>query len=279
MYVCLNFQMYKAQSPKASGTPKAVHYFQHFPSNFLRPYGLADSGPSEETIFRRVAPLNCEWLLRPRVAASEFADTITQNLNYLSENNNEIIQKESFKQIKNNLTPFLASLQRLNTQTDNGPAKPSDIKQMMKTLLSDNEDMDAFFDNMVKIGGAVFLLGTHYSVVKTLFSNPEWYAEKAVGTSKEVGEFKEDPTIKGLKRFLTATCCTSNKEETASTSQQRKNPAKRNLAALVDSSPDEEEIPPPKKNKKSKEKHQEQVEKPPREPQSTSKKNKRKHQK
>ena len=148
----------------------------------------------------------------------------------------------------------------------------------MKTLLSGDEDMDVFFEKMVKIGGAMFLLGTHYSVVKTLFSNPEWHAKKTVGTSKEVGQFKEDPTIKGLKRFLTATCCTT-KHETASTSQQRKQPAKRNLAALVDSSSSqEEEIQPPKKNKKSKEKERKQVQTPP-EPQSTSEKSKRKHQK
>ena len=75
---------------------------------------------------------------------------------------------------------------------------------------------NAFFEKMVQIGGAMFLLGTHYySVVKTLFSNPQWYAEKNVDTSKEVGEFKQDPTVKGLKRFLTATCCTT-KDKTAS---------------------------------------------------------------
>lgn len=124
-------------------TKRALHYstFMNMnqcedesDSNFLRPYGLADSGPSEETIFRRLAPLNCEWLLRPLIAASEFADTISQNLNYLSENNNPIIENETFKEMKNNLSPFMGSLQRLNTQTDNGPAKPSDIKQLMKTL-------------------------------------------------------------------------------------------------------------------------------------------------
>ena len=75
-YVRLIFQMYKAQSPKASGSPKAVNFFDHFPSNFLRPYVIADSRPDEDTIFRRVKALNCEWLMRPRVAASEFADTI-----------------------------------------------------------------------------------------------------------------------------------------------------------------------------------------------------------
>lgn len=270
--------MYKAQSPKPSGSPKAVSFFKHFPTNFLRPYGLADNAPSEETIFRRLAPLNCEWLLRPRVAASEFADTMTQNLNYLSANSKStLINNETFKEMKDNLTPFLASLEALNTQNDKGPAKATDVKQLMKTLLSDDKDMNLFFENIVKIGGAMFLLGTHYSVVKSLFSNPDWYAGNAVGTSTQVAQFKQDPTIKGLKQFLTATCC-STKEQAASTSEEGTNPAKRNLAALLDSSSEEEEIPPPKKRKKSTGKQRKEVENPP-EQQSTSKKGKSKRQK
>ena len=238
--------MYKAQSPKPLGSPKAVSFFKHFPTNFLRPYGLADNAPSEESIFRRLAPLNCEWLLRPCVAASEFADTMNQNLNYLSaDSKSTLINNETFKEIKDNLTPFLASLESLNTQNDNVPAKATDVKQLMKILLSDDKDINLFFENMVKIGGAMFLLGTHYTVVKSLFSNPNWYAEKAVGTSKQVAQFKKDPTIKGLKKFLTATSCIT-KEQAASTSEERTNLAKRNLAVLLDSSSEEEEIPPPK---------------------------------
>ena len=175
------------------------------------------------------------------------------------------------------LSQFLTSLESLNAQTDNGPAKPCDVKQLMKFLLGDDEDINGFFDNMVKIGGAMFLLGTHYSVVKTIFSNPDWYAQKTYGTSKKIDEFKEDPTVKGLKRFLTATCSTS-KEETASSSKKGENPAKRNLAALLDSSSEEEQISPPKKCKKSKEKEPDQVQTPPKQ-QSRSKKNKRKNRK
>jgi hypothetical protein len=43
----------------------------------------------------------------------------------------------------------------------------------------------------------------HYGVVKAMLSNPEWMAEKTVGTSKEIAEFKANSSIKGLKIYLT----------------------------------------------------------------------------
>ena len=166
--------MYKAHSSKSPETPKAVHYFQHFPSNFLKPYGLADDRPAESTIFRRVTPLNCEWLLQPPVGASEFADTIKHNLNYLAQNQTPIVNNNPFKDIQTTLSPFTASLQKLNTLNDLGPAIPSGVKQLIKTMVTDAQDIDAFFDEMVKIGRAMFLLGTHFSVMKALMRNPEW---------------------------------------------------------------------------------------------------------
>ena len=81
----------------------------------------------------------------------------------------------------------------------------------------------------------MYLMGCHYAVVKNLLSNPLWVAEKTVGTSNDVKEFMDSPTIKGLKLYLSNTC----------TAQEPRSPhkrnAKRNLAELLDS--DEEDTP------------------------------------
>lgn len=130
----------------------------------------------EYTIFRRVAPLNCEWLLHPRAAASEFADTVEQNLKYLAENDSSIVKNDAFQHIQTTLLPFISSLKKLNTTNDEGPATPSHVKQLIKTMVTDDEELDSFFDNMVKIGGADVSSRYHYSIVKTLMTNPEWYA-------------------------------------------------------------------------------------------------------
>jgi hypothetical protein len=91
---------------KPTGSPKAVHYFQHFPSNFLRPYGPAHSQPAEATLMRRIVPLNCEWLLRPKVAASEFAQTIDENLDMLTKSESKFIKPRHFKSMQTTLSPL-----------------------------------------------------------------------------------------------------------------------------------------------------------------------------
>ena len=186
--------MYKTkQSASPSNTPSGVLFYNHFPSNFLRPYGLTDSRPHDNTIFKRLNPKNCEWLIRPQVAMSEFAATIKQNMDFLATNNNSLIQTEKFDEMQKNLSGFLDSLERLNTRNMEKP-NPADVKDVMKTMLKDDDDVDSF-DCMVKIGAAMFSMGIHYSVVKTLMTNPDEYAAKAVGSNKFISQFKTDPTI------------------------------------------------------------------------------------
>ena len=66
-------------------------------------------------------------------------------------------------------------------------------------MLKDDVDMDKFFENLVEASSSMYLLGIHYTVVKTILSNPDWYAENSVSDSKALRQFKENATIKGLK--------------------------------------------------------------------------------
>lgn len=241
---------------KSSQTPVAVNYFHHFPSNFLRPYGLAEEQPQEDKVFRRIAPLNCEWLTRPKVGASEFSDTIQSNLQLLTETNTEFIVKSKFEALQQNLSSFLNTLKKLNSRNSADAADADDVKNFLKVMLADNDDLDNVFAQMFQVGGAMYLLGAHYTVVKTLLCNPEWTAEKTVGTSSEVKAFKSNPSIKGLKKYLTAVCTSTLP---SSQTRERRKSVKRNLTTLLDSDSEEESNvaePPPKtaKGKKKKKK-------------------------
>ena len=242
--------MYKAKS-KVPESPKAVNFFRHFIGNFIQLYGIAHKGlTQEETILKRVVPMNCEWLLRPKVAASEFADTVEQNLKYLSSCKLPFVKSDKFAQWQEKFAPLMEALAKLNTTNDQGQANPVDVKTMLKTKLSDDETMDQF-QNLVEAGSSMYLMGIHFSVAKTIFTNPEWYAEKSVGDSKPLRAFKANPSIKGLKAFLTETCTAS----TSTTSSASSTP-KRNLAALLESDESDggsiEEEMLVHKNKKSK---------------------------
>ena len=238
--------MYKPEG-KSTDKPKAVTYFNHFPNNFLKPYGLADNSPPEDTVFKRLSPMNCEWLLRPKIAASEFAHTIEENLNYLASTKSPILKSNKFILLQQKLQEFIPVLEKLNTKTNTkGDATAEDVKTFLKTMIGDDEDMDAFFAEMFRAGGAMYLMGVHYTIAKTLLTNPQWYAKKAVGDSKQLRQFKQDPSIKGLKNDLTETC-------TASSTQPKEPGLKRNLAALLDSDDDDQhEASKGKQKKKAK---------------------------
>lgn len=215
------------------GSP-AVNYFRHFPTSFLKPYGMADEAPSQ-VVMRRLSSINCEWLRRPHTGVSEFAETIEKNLEFLSENHSSYVKQTSFKTIKGNLGNFTDLVKKLNTKNaDQEPATPDDMKQFLKAMLTENEEVHNFFQDMMKFGGAMYLLGTYYTVIKTLLNNPDAYASKGLETfCPEMTEFKGNPTVKGMRTLLTKTCTTS--------AAVKHHGVKRNLAALLESDDEEEE--------------------------------------
>ena len=123
---------------------------------------------------------------------------------------------------------FIATLQKLNTTNDKGDATANNVKTFLKTMLGDDTKMDKFLEDLVKAGSSMYLLSIHYTVVKTILTNPDWYAEKSVGNSKELCDFKQCASIPALKTYLTQMCTPSTRSYTSTT-------AKCNLAALLDS--------------------------------------------
>lgn len=85
---------------------------------------------------------------------------------------------------------------------------------------------------MVQLGATMYSIGMHYSTVRALATNPEWFAEKTLRISQPTKQFKADATIPGMKKYFTATCCPSQYEGTP---EKTKASAKRNLSLLLDS--------------------------------------------
>ena len=197
--------------------------------------------------------MNCEWLLRPKVATSEFAETFEDNLKYLASSKLPFLNTEKFTEWQQKLDNFIETLQKLNTTNDKDHATDKDVKTFLQTMLKDDGDMDWFFEDLVEAGSSMYLLGIHYTVVKTILSNPDWYAENSVPDSKALRDFKANASIKGLKRYLTETC-TPGSSNTSTRSPSRK----RNLNALLESDSESSEDQGKKKTKekwKKKRKH------------------------
>ena len=209
----------------------AVGYFNHFPFSFLKPYGPVADPPSESQILEKIKPVNCEWLLRPKIAVSEFAETICTNLDILANTESQLIDPSKFQEIQAKLPTLMEVMKKLDKKCNEaGPAKPNDIKVMLKAIIGADQETTSLFSEATKLGAAMYQLGIQMSVVQSILCNPDWFAENSVGDSTEVKQFKADPTIGGMKRMLTQLCTKDASNKTTSKSLKEK----RKLTALLD---------------------------------------------
>lgn len=195
--------MYKKMNK--SPEKKAVSYFNHFPSNFLKPYGKANLPPDEETIQRRINPVSCEWFLRPKVAMSEFSATVTENLLLLKDENFQLIRSSKFNHIYDSMQPFLNALNKLNTKSDE-PSSQEDVNAVMSTIYDDGNALDRAVDEMFVVGGAMFSTAIQYIVARSIMSDPTQYSEKLVTDDQSTKAFKQSKSVTGLQRFLNQQC-------------------------------------------------------------------------
>lgn len=226
----------------------AIAFFEHFPKNFLRPYGLVETPPHPlETIKRRIQPYSCEWLTRPQVALSELAETLSKNTELLTNTTTPVVNKDWSDNYVDTLQPLIQPLEKFDRKANSKPSK-TDVKSFLKFFWQQNKDLDTMIDHAVEIGAALFSTGIHLTVARTLMRNPEIYASKLSGTDETTRNFQRDKSPAALKKFLTTVCVKQSEKERPSLSTQSFMDALHSSADMTDA----ETQPPPKKNKKNK---------------------------
>jgi hypothetical protein len=206
------------QNKGSAEKPKAVSYFNEFPSNFLKPYGKADSPPDDDTVSRRTNPISGEWFLRPRIAMSEFAETLTENLKLLKDDNLTLVNTAEFATISKSVQPMLDALSRLNTKTREVPTK-EDINTVMSYLYDNHQQLDKSIEEMFTVGGALFTTAIQYIVARSIISQPTKFAEKLVLENENTKEFRREKDVKALRNFLQQECLGSCAQTSAKTSK------------------------------------------------------------
>ena len=137
---------------------------------------------------------------------SEFASILIENLELLCKiPSKSAVKKQQFLDMNETLAPFLTSRKALNTKNKGQPTL-SDVKQVLSMMLSNHDATDDFFEGLVQTRGAMSLPAIHYMVMKMLMTNPNQYAERVVGNTPDISEFKKNPTIPAMQRFLMRQC-------------------------------------------------------------------------
>ncbi|XP_065067645.1 uncharacterized protein LOC135693182 [Rhopilema esculentum] len=128
---------------------KGVGYFNHFPKNFLKPYGRVETYPPEQVALTSLRPEGCEWLRRPHVATSELCSTVTDNL--------EVLQKPSLllddskkMDFTRNLQPVAQLLAPFHKESQ---TVPNDVKRrnLLLALLNPGNTLGAQLDECVEL--------------------------------------------------------------------------------------------------------------------------------
>ena len=220
---------------------KGVQYFQHFPKNFLRPYGEGSAAPDDNTIFKRIAAFNCEWLVRPNVALSELASTVRLNMDVL-QRHHRIVNVQELGNIETTIHDAIELLSKFDSKEKTADPNKKDLKKVVKFLAAEDQETEQFFQDCVKAGNAMFSMGIQYVVARALLTNPQHYAGMSRHNDSLDSHFKKDASVKEMMAYLEKTCLVQEKPTSSKRSL---------LEELEDLASDEEEAhePVPKKKK------------------------------
>ena len=228
-------------------TVQGVNYFSHFPRQRLRPYGEIKEATADSVMLEKASRLNCEYVIRPTVALSEMADTVTSNIAILRDNLRNMDEAKMIAEVEkmNEVTKMF------NTHSDL-PVTTSDVHNLLKYCVTDDNEgeSDAIFDQMEHVGMLMYVIGSHQKQLRSLIRNPLEYSRKCEDLAVR-HEFKQNPTLKTLKSWWVSETVTTQTKATTITPT-----ARRNLLADLGSESDSDHAPKQSKKKKQKKKVQ-----------------------
>lgn len=182
-------------SPRKATKEEGIQYLNQFPKYFITPYGEI-SATNDEVMQRRIKPTNCEWYIRPKIAASEMADTFQKCLPHIK--NSELMDKDIWKKVEKETTDLTKTLKKMNIK-DNLDVSREDVKQLIESL-KDNANKD-IFDALFELGHSLFSIAIHYKVASYLVSNVKDYATHCNLPDNNDRDFKAKPSKKSLAKM------------------------------------------------------------------------------
>ena len=148
-------------------SPRSVGFFQQFTRPFLRPYAEIEKSPVAETVFKRVQPFTCEWLLRPKVALSELSETLAKNVDVIADKEQKAVTADAVRKLVSGTKSLRKSLHVLH-KGHVSSAKEKDVIDTLKELFQEDDELDSVLEEMFHIGAAMFVTATHVIVAKAL---------------------------------------------------------------------------------------------------------------
>ena len=151
------------------------------------------------------------------------AETLNTNMDILMNKETTLLSTEGMQKYQRKLKPLVKSIANLDNKNQPN-ATSGDVKGVLMFFVGADNEIDALIDEAMEVGAALFVTATQLTVARTLFRNPDKYAQ-----------FKREGTMKALKCMLEKECCSSASSASTSTSVT---PSRRALLAELSSSDD-----------------------------------------
>lgn len=179
---------------------QGVGYFNHFPKNFLCPYGRQKPFPSDEKVLQRLRPEGCEWLRRPNIAMSELSSTINENMDVLK-GDSLFMDKDKISTLGKAMKPLADNLIKFYREYE-GPNTDEDKRQAALGIVNPTEEVKNAMLKAIEVGGALFSMGINYMVANRLFANPVQYSNLMTFAPNPEPIFKKSKNILDLLPLL-----------------------------------------------------------------------------
>jgi hypothetical protein len=132
----------------------------------------------------------------------------------LTKSESKFIKPRHFKSTQTTLSPFIEALKKLNTLNNEGQARKSDVKQLMKTILTDDDDIDELFSTAFQLGGARITCRSTKRHVRQPVRNQtfidqsiiKWVQYTCVSTVKFQSSFNSFTVLKFKKNVFSVIC-------------------------------------------------------------------------
>jgi len=165
------------ESSSSIMTALGVRWFAHFPKDFLRSYGVPFWGVDEESMSKKISSVNTEMLNRPKIAISEFCQTIHTNIQ-LMEHLEETIQH--LPKLIKRLKKLEEAAKVIDTTDETQGDKAQALNQVVAFLTRDSEFMDSLLPQLLEDVSAVYLTGIHTAVNRFLLRDLEFVSNISV---------------------------------------------------------------------------------------------------
>ena len=147
-----------------------------------------------------------EKIQRPSTASffSELAGSVEENLRYLLDKNYKLINEKKLKHFIESIQPLLESLKPLE-KGSGIKIEEKHIVQMLKYFFKDDNDTLDMINEAFIVGSSLYTMSIQMLVAKAVLQDRDQYARILPNNVNGAKKLKQNPTVKGMKRFLTET--------------------------------------------------------------------------